>query len=103
MGRNSFNWTCPFCDHTATIQDEDQIRCDFTTREVSGKHGQHWIFFVYVVCPNTECREFSLLVMLHEARKGGDGAWKRGKEVKSWRLVPESSARTFPSYIPAPI
>jgi hypothetical protein len=55
-----------------------------------------------ITCPNPECREYMLTATLSHAKDAPNG-WVAGKFIKSWRLRPESEARPFPAYIPAPL
>ena len=52
-----------------------------------------------VFCPNPDCRKFALAVELLGIPDGG-GSWGL---LRRWRLMPESDAKSFPDYIPAPI
>ncbi|MFN6266942.1 MAG: DUF4145 domain-containing protein [Alphaproteobacteria bacterium] len=56
------------------------------------------------VCPNSECRKFTLWATLYESSFD----IVRGREevietLQSWRLMPASSRRNFPDYIPEAI
>jgi hypothetical protein len=95
-----FNWECPHCQHHVTI----------TTTETYGElilrgdnaDGRHVLASQFIVCPNDECKKFTLEVDLYESQ------YESGTEtlighVKHWRLVPNSTAKVFPEYIPAPI
>lgn len=54
-----------------------------------------------VFCPNPECRKTQLVIELAEYRATSLGpSWQR---VRQWDLLPESKAKSFPDYIPAPI
>src|SRR5688572_25226431 len=97
-----FNWTCPHCEKSGTIQDHNVYLPDFVLT-IDNKDGPRWGNCLFIVCPNPECNRFTFAVSLHEASKGDDGKWKRGKELKTWRLIPESRAKVFPSYIPQAI
>jgi hypothetical protein len=59
---------------------------------------------VFIVCPNKECEKATISVWTH--------AWIHDRQynvvddltpIKTWRLVPDSSARVFPVYVPAAI
>lgn len=98
-----FEWTCPFCDKGAIISDDnyDEGKVWFDTPNA---HGNIMIFVQFVVCPNPKCREFTLAVSMYEARIiPPTGRKETGKRLKYWPLVPPSSAKPFPDYIPKPI
>ncbi len=96
-----FKWICPFCNHAATITESD-IRKNYTNLNIENKYGFVQGNLIFIVCPNTECKEFSMYIDLYEM-KYFQGSLFREKHVKSWCLMPESQARVLPDYIPEPI
>jgi hypothetical protein len=56
-----------------------------------------------VVCPNGECREYTIWAALHKVQYDGSSYRNVGAPLFIWQLKPQSSAKPFPSYIPAPI
>lgn len=56
----------------------------------------------FIVCPNPECREFSLDLVLFDLDYQG-GMEKKGEVTNQWRLIPSSMAKPFPLYIPKQI
>lgn len=57
----------------------------------------------FIVCPNSKCKEFTLHAWLCEYTKRSGQGPQRGKVLQSWALVPPSSAKVFPDYVPDPI
>jgi hypothetical protein len=55
------------------------------------------------VCPNGECREFTLNAYLYRSEQSSVGLRLMGDLLMKWQLRPQSSAKPFPDYIPAPI
>lgn len=54
-----------------------------------------------VFCPNPECKKTALALELHGVDHTPLGpGWKL---LRKWSLLPESKAKSFPDYIPAPI
>ncbi|HSA78168.1 MAG TPA: hypothetical protein VLG72_04845 [Nitrospirota bacterium] len=53
----------------------------------------------FVVCPNPECRRFSLSASLHGLEIVGSRSYT-GKHLKTWALAPPSRARSFPVALP---
>ena len=99
-----FSWTCPFCKRPVTITEESLDTGEvFLTKE--NADGFRDLACVYVVCPNEECRRFSLAVTLSTATWSGgpQGRWIAEEELKKWQLIPPSQAKSFPDYIPKPI
>lgn len=98
----AFNWTCPFCDRATTINDGD-----FTSGEavlsINNKHGDRKTIVRYIVCPNPECKEFSLYVDLHETKISSYMGWLTEDLIKTWNLIPNVLVKPLPDYIPKPI
>ena len=57
-----------------------------------------------VTCPTKECGEYEIRASLSKAKLSPMGSWvSTGEALFEWQMRPQSAARTFPSYIPAPI
>lgn len=95
-----FNWTCPYCQRHVTIT--NTISGNSMTLYHENADGRHTLDTTFIVCPNPECRRFTLEASLHESSRQPGGE-KLGRKVKHWRLVPPSNARVFPEYIPKPL
>jgi hypothetical protein len=87
-------WTCPFCNQHATVT-EPNISIDFHQFENDNKHGSQRFKSQVVVCPNADCREYTLLAILYEISNAA--GWTQSR---SWQLIPPSLARVFPDYVP---
>lgn len=96
------SWTCPFCNLPTTVTDSDTHSSD-TNLVIGNKDGMRQLTTYFTVCPNPKCKKFSLEAHLFELIGTGGFALRAGKLLKSWRLIPESNAKTFPSYIPEAI
>ena len=100
------HYLCPYCNHHATLREEDVDYIldheDFTIQKPAEGHKR--LSWYYVVCPNPECRKFSLRVFLHngEFDNARREFYPKGAP-KKWRLVPPSQAKVFPDYIPKAI
>jgi Domain of unknown function (DUF4145) len=53
-----------------------------------------------IFCPNPDCKNFTLDLYL---REWDPGSHALGTRIRKWSLIPESAAKPFPDYIPAPI
>lgn len=57
----------------------------------------------FVTCPNPECREVAISAGIYASEQDARGSLQRGDPEKTWRLVPSSTAKVLPQYIPAAI
>ncbi len=95
------HWTCPYCNHDATLRDQD---CESSgTRLIIQDpiEGHKFVWWDYVVCPNPKCRKFTLQVSLLDCNWNKNKTkWEIGNLIRVWDLVPPSRAKAFPDYIP---
>ncbi len=97
------NWKCPYCGH-AQVVSAKRFDDDWHSLQVEGEKSEQRLFLgvVSIVCANSECRELTLIVKL-----GTDFRDAHGQQLmlanKSWRLLPPSSAKPQPDYIPRAI
>lgn len=105
---DTFSWVCPHCGHAATIKDED-ISVDDSILSIKNKDGYRCLTSLFIVCPNPECRRFTLTAALKKVngvfRPDGSGRpdYSDLPVLRRWDLIPESKAKSFPNYIPKPI
>lgn len=97
-----YRWRCPFCDHNAVVtkSNYDSTGGFFT---LDNRYGPRWVEWVFVVCPNPECRKFTFTVTLKTASPMLHGQYAEGHILKAWQLIPPSEARVFPDYVPKAI
>jgi hypothetical protein len=94
-------WRCPFCMHHGTLKSG----VDWFTNAFlfsAGKHDQRFLVANVIVCPNDDCREFSMWVTLNLVRATHRGH-SPDEPLVAWPLIPESNAKPLPDYIPAAI
>jgi len=96
-----FNWTCPHCQRHVTIT--NTICGEHTTLYHKNADGRLTLATTFIVCPNPECNKYTLEAQLHKSHWDGIGNEILDDLVKKWRLVPPSSAKVFPEYIPKPL
>jgi len=96
-----FTWRCPFCDHTATITTSN-FHSFYSRFDNGNRFGDASVKGAVIVCPNSDCREFTLNVDVMQLEWDG-GGFTEIEQLDSWSLRPESAARVFPNYIPAPM
>jgi len=102
---DNFSWTCPVCDRPTTITDNDR-KAGETVLAINNKEGERKAITTFIVCPNPECKKFTLSISVNRTRRiAGTTSyyWETGKELNRWRLIPFSEVKVFPDYIPHPI
>jgi hypothetical protein len=77
---------------------------------IDNADGHHFALIWFNACPNPKCRKFSMYTGLAEATRSTVTADRelsvpmaKVPYKKVWRLVPWSTARVFPDYIPQQI
>jgi hypothetical protein len=98
---SEYLWHCPFCNRDQTVT-ENSRQITFADLTIDNADGPRRLVAKFVVCPNTECRKFSLSASLHGLETSGNRSYT-GKHLKTWGLVPPSRARTFPVDIPSAV
>lgn len=93
------NWRCPYCNHNAIIGNEGK-KSTVLYFQPNKTIGRHALVVSTIFCPNDKCNQFTASVTLQEAGQNQTG-WFLLNEIQTWQLLPESSARPFPEYIPA--
>lgn len=97
------NWTCPYCDRDQTLTKNWSVQTEVLKQEGS-PFGKVALIFTNIVCANNACKKLTLTASLAEFQ--GWDQYNRavsGKKLFQWALIPESSAKPQPTYIPAPL
>lgn len=102
-----FSWKCPFCNQNATITDES-VHEGKTVFTIENFEGDKELYSSFVVCPNNECKKYSLSIFLFDSKNefvSKEGRWirKTGDMKRKWDLIPQSNAKIFPDYVPKAI
>jgi hypothetical protein len=99
---SDFSWTCPYCNQVATITPENvsEDRHQFNN---GNKLDTLRLYTKVIVCPNSKCKEFTIQANLYTVHRAAGNEYVGGQPILSWSLKPQSSAKPFPEYIPAPI
>ncbi len=100
-----FHWTCPFCDRDTTVTESDFERAAFRLTHKSSDGYRHFKTLL-IVCPNPQCRKFTLSLEMREQTYSSSPTspgWKIGELLQAWNLIPPSTAKVFPEYVPEPI
>jgi len=100
-----FNWTCPHCQRHVTIT--NTISGNQTTLYNDNSIGRVTLTSTFIVCPNPDCQKFTLTATLNKSEGIRDihGRNKEliGDQLEHWSLIPPSTAKVFPDYIPEQI
>lgn len=99
----AFNWNCPYCNTKTTINSND-FKDSEHTMTIQNSEGGRKLKSIWIVCPNEECKRINLTNILCDYYYDSDlGRYFEGDEIKQWRLLPGSFAKSFPNYIPKPL
>lgn len=98
----SFAWRCPFCGHNSTITDSNH-KSDSTPFTLGNKYGSQLVVWSAIGCPNPECREYTLKLLVYDYHSPGGGSAQVGKTNYDWQLVPAANMKVLPDYVPVPI
>jgi hypothetical protein len=98
---DSFRWRCPFCDHHATIKGDNytQNTSYFTD---GNKNGPQAVTWTAISCPNPECGEYSLNVIIRDYKSLPAGT-QFGTNRHKWQLLPAAEMKVLPDYLPAAV
>lgn len=102
------NWTCPHCDRDQVITDPNadvgthrlDVRDD---NEFGGKVG---VRIMTVLCANNSCKKITLKVALTRWGFVSGKGWtelENEPDIAMFPLLPESAAKSQPTFIPAPL
>lgn len=100
------NWTCRYCGRPTTLTSPNW---DFFWRkiEMASNHfddkKEKGIHYVAITCPNQSCKRLSLALSLTKVKQDVYGNREQGDDIQKWELLPESTAKPQPAYVPAPI
>lgn len=98
----TFTYRCPFCGQPTTITDANYYAHEFEFHNYN-KYGLQLIRVRAITCPNPKCREYSLRASLHDKAYRQGVPPKVGDAKQAWQLVPQSTAKVLPDYVPSPI
>ena len=94
-----FNWRCPHCHHDVTISEERHSHQRHTLT-IQNADGRRSLLTTFVVCPNPECKRFTLSASLwHSSRPPTAAQEVFGEMIEKWRLMPSSMAKAYDSNI----
>ncbi len=91
-----------------TITEPDYASGEHRIALTDTEYGEFGLKYIAVSCPNLKCRRVAFSISLHEiqsiARHHAQPAgYLFGSPLRTWKLLPESSAKPQPDYIPTAI
>ena len=92
-------WTCPHCNQAQMVGDENS---QYGGSGISiGENELDRFGYQYgaLACLNPKCKKVTLNFALYK-RAPGALNWQAGALIQNWRLLPESSAKSQPAFIP---
>jgi hypothetical protein len=97
-------WTCPHCSRPTTVTENDFESKNLDV-QLTNPSGPQRFNTTVIACPNPECTRLTVQFSRStiEQEYGRSGPWTEKKQLNYWRLIPESSAKVLPAYIPQPI
>lgn len=108
----AFNWTCPFCDRAQTVTD-DQLAFEGVGLPLKdSKYGWIGAQLAAIACANPDCKEVTIRVEVNTLRespaainynKRGNYSNFANEPFLSAQILPDSSYKPQPVYIPGPI
>lgn len=93
-------WTCPHCGKAQMTSDVSTAYGGHHIRIGENEFGEFGYNFAALACLNPKCQKVTLNFGLYKPRHSPPASWSAGKEIQSWRLLPECSAKPQPSFIP---
>lgn len=95
-------WTCPFCNRDAVFRSGDeQVFISEFLHPLKNPNERKAVVVHLEFCPNEKCTRTAVTAKLFSMRPSGPNKWRlHGSPEYEWKLLPESSAKEFPDYIP---
>lgn len=95
----AFSWTCPYCQRNATIT-SNLVSSNEHNIVFNSRYVELTVRTFAILCPNPECNQYTLDAELYKSKYSNSGNVKTGENIDEWSLKPQSSAKSFPAYIP---
>jgi len=101
-----FNWNCPYCGQSTTIAGTNY---DWNTQsfDVTASSGTDLTLKTEVICcPNPDCEKKTINSELWKngwRQMVGSRKWEATSRLNKWTLLPRSSAKPIPDFVPEEI
>jgi len=103
----NINFTCPYCNQATTITSPNSDSKFIYIDTLKSEYETIGLGFEAIACPNVDCKKLSLDVRLsngsHVNPRDGRRYFSERDSIKNWKLLPQSSAKSQPDYIPEAI
>ena len=100
----SFNWECPYCNRAQAVTEYQYEKELHEINNPKSIFGPVACFVESIRCANEACKQLQLSFALYHAKVDRHGNFRLpAKMIQQWRLLPESSAKPQPGYIPQQI
>jgi len=100
------NYVCPYCNQPTTLTspnyDDGWESINIAAEYLKYTH-RLGLRYHAVACPNKKCKQLGFSLTLTSATNVTYNSDETNKRVYHWELLPESSAKPQPDYIPKPI
>ena len=100
--KSPLSWTCPFCNSTTTIN-RDDLSSEKHDMRIDTKHGTKILYTHFIVCPNPDCKEYSLILQIFNSEFVFQAGYHAGELEKQITVIPAFTSKVYPDYIPQPI
>ncbi|UAN59896.1 DUF4145 domain-containing protein [Serratia sp. JSRIV004] len=97
------SWECPYCGSVAVYENmRKKSNSFFFSHE--NKYGPMALHSAVFVCPNENCKEYTVGVYITKSETDSYGnLYDLEEVVDKWRLKPQANVKLFPDYIPIAI
>ncbi|MFP2513988.1 DUF4145 domain-containing protein [Buttiauxella agrestis] len=96
------SWECPYCGRLATERAVQNKSNGFGIN-ADTKHGAIFHSTDIYVCPNPECKEYTIYSYVTPAESRGGYLYETDVVLEAWQNRPQGIAKCFPDYIPKAI
>ena len=100
-------YKCPYCGTHTTITGPNYSSDSTPIDKVRSKFGTIAIKHVAIACPNPDCKELALSIVLQNVVFYGhnptQGIARHEEEIRHFHLLPDSRAKPQPEYVPSAI
>lgn len=104
MSTKPFSWTCPFCGQPTTVTETNYDEKSITLDTSKSAHPDNSLKTIAIRCPNQECDKLSLSAQLYKngfvRNSNGIPSWTTIEIIQKWSLLPRSTAKPIPDYVP---
>ena len=103
MAKGPMAWTCPHCVRPTTLT-EHNYSTGFNRIDVRvPEHDSIGLWYAAIACPALDCKKLALTVALKKGEYREGEGFVATDQIQIWRILPESSAKPQPDYIPEPL